>query len=271
VEGDPAQLTQVILNLVTNAGDACSNGAGSRVGIRLDRRPGREGVSGAVHLRVEDDGVGMNAEVRSRIFDPFYTTKLTGRGLGLSSTLGIVRAHGGSISVRSAPGRGSAFSLVLPALVLNEQEPAATLPPPSGEPPQGAAASPARGSRILVVDDEAPVRRLAVSALTRAGHDAEGVESGEVALARIAAGRLPDLILLDIAMPGMSGIEVLGELRSEHPHLPVLLSSGYAGREASGVADPAVDFLPKPYRLSQLTAAVEALLERVGARATAVG
>jgi len=261
IKADPAQLRQVVMNLIINASDSLEGDPGTlevRVrGITAGRELLRRGFVGQdlpageyVALEVSDTGCGMDSETLSRIFDPFFTTKFTGRGLGLASSLGIVRAHHGAILVDSKPRRGTSFQLLFPALEETARpepiEPGAASGPAVPPPP------PQTGERgcILVVDDEPAVRRLAVSALERVGFSSILAEDGEEG-ARIFMERQGeiDAVLLDLTMPGMDGREALEEIRALDPGIPVVLSSGFSEDVALNgtVHGTSVRFLRKPY------------------------
>jgi signal transduction histidine kinase len=267
VEGDPTQLRQVVLNLVTNASEALGEGGGT-IAVRTrnlgaDRRLldelelGADGAGDAyVVLEVEDDGCGMDAETRARLFDPFFTTKLLGRGLGLAATLGIVRNHGGGIAIRSAPGEGSTFTVVLPA--------AAAAPAPSAAPGAGGLVTAAADAHVLVVDDEELACATATVMLEVGGMNVTTARSGEEALRLIDAAAAPfDVVLLDLTMPGLGGAETLRRLAAGGLGIPVVLTSGYSETEVTdltGVAGYA-GFLHKPYTHEQLLERISGALE----------
>jgi two-component system, cell cycle sensor histidine kinase and response regulator CckA len=265
VSADPAQLSQVLLNLLTNAAEAVGE-TGGRVmlsaasGTTPPARLGNDGQEGArsdgpddatewIRVTVADTGPGIPDSVRERIFDPFFSTKSSGRGLGLSAVRGIVRSLGGVLTLHSVVGEGTRFDMHLRAAT-----PAA---PPSGEPASDVRAA-VRGT-VLVVDDEASIRHVAHRVLSRLGLDVIEAEDGETGVARFRtlAPRL-GAVLLDLTMPGMSGIEVLAEIRRSHPDLPVIIASGYDHEDALREIgqDAQVTFLQKPYSTSQLRAAV---------------
>jgi CheY-like chemotaxis protein len=203
----------------------------------------------------------MSQEVRSRIFEPFFTTKFTGRGLGLSAVLGIVKAHNGGITLRTSPGSGTAITLILPA--------AEAAPPPEA-PRLGQSF---RGSgTVLVVDDEETVREVARRALRHHGYDVLLAENGAEGIRVFLEHPEVVAILLDVAMPVMSGDQAAPELRKLNPAIPIILSSGYPERDArrrfSDVG--ATGFLEKPYKAAALVEALNASLSssRVSDRRT---
>lgn len=260
--GDATQLRQVIMNLITNASDALQSRNGTitvrtRRHDRLHLEPdalhfGAEAVRSAeaVCLEVIDSGIGMTRATAERIFDPFFSTKFTGRGLGLAATLGIVRGHQGAISVESTPGRGTRFVL---------QFPVTTARTAAESPPAAAVAERHRG-QVLVVDDDSVVRSVATALLARRGFEVLSDASGQAALDRLSA---PEsrvrFVLLDLTMPGLTGIEVLQRLRASEreagrPPITVFLMSGYSEQEVtSGAGDLAVaGFLQKPFTIADV-------------------
>ena len=255
--GDRAQLQQAIMNLVTNAADAIGPRRGF-IHLRLRAEglteetlrtwPHRPAAPGPhLLLSVSDDGEGMDASVQARIFDPFFSTKEQGRGLGLSALLGILRAHQAGLHLRSAPGEGSTFTLAFPA-----SDRTAKAPLPSQAVPDRF-----RGL-ALVVDDEASVRESAEAMLAALGLEVEVAAGGAegLALARQLGDRLA-FVLLDLTMPPPDGREVYATLRAQWPTLPILLSSGYADLSPGALGkDPHLGFLAKPYTLAQLRAAL---------------
>jgi len=263
---DRAQLQQVLLNLVVNAADATKERGGTvRVayGVRALDAPAASELEPATprpaldyaFVRVADDGCGMDAATLAHVFDPFFSTKGAGRGLGLAAALGIARSHGGGFAVESEPGRGTVFTLFLPR---TEQRPAAAVGP-------GAIARAAGRETVLVVDDDEDVRHVAARALGAAGYRAVEAGGGREAVEALRAAPDVRLAVVDMTMPGMDGEETLQALRALRPDLPVLLASGYDVHEAAARLTrlPGVAFLAKPYRASEIAYRVRALLDDV--------
>jgi signal transduction histidine kinase/ActR/RegA family two-component response regulator len=236
VLGDATQLQQVLMNLGTNAWHALPQAGGHiEMGLASVARPptdlpawaelaaSPEVVAGWAHLWVRDDGCGMDAATRLRIFDPFFTTKPVGQGtgLGLSVVHGIVRGHGGVLSVQTAPGAGSCFSVYLP-LSAEAGQVCAVPPPALGE---------GRGRAVLVVDDDEVMVLMVTRLLERAGWVATGSLSAADALAQLHSGLRCDVVVTDYNMPEASGLELTTQLRRQWPTLPVVLSSGYLSDE----------------------------------------
>ncbi len=208
---------------------------------------------------VSDTGQGMPPEVQARIFEPFFTTKPLGQGtgLGLSTVYGIAKSHGGHVACQSTPGVGTRFTIHWP--VPPEAQTLAT-PPPAADPL-------ARGGNetLLLVDDEDDVLDLAGEALQAQGYLVLAARSGEEALELLARRATPpDLVILDLGMPGMGGWQCLARLREILPGLPVVVASGYAenGQRQRLWAEGAREFLPKPYRLVELLALVRRILDQ---------
>jgi PAS domain S-box-containing protein len=255
VRMDEVQLQQVIASLVTNAAEAVE-GTPGHITLRTRRTSlGPEQAGGmvpglslrpgpAVDLEVADEGCGMAPEVLGRIFDPFFTTKFAGRGLGLSAVLGILRAHGASLRVESRPGLGSRFQVFLPQ---HEGEVAPRAP--EGMVPH------AHPTTVLFADDEPMLRDLAEEALEADGHLVLLAPDGEAALALFAAHRHSiGVVVLDMTMPRLGGMEAYQRIRALDAEMPVILSSGFPERDFPGTEGTA--FLPKPYRLQDLRSLV---------------
>jgi len=245
---DIAQMRQVLLNLVANASDAIRERSGvirilisermfdqddlDRMYVSNDLQPGR-----LVILEVSDTGCGIEPETLGRIFDPFYTTKFTGRGLGLAAVLGIVRGHGGGIDVRSVGRRGSSFFVVLPRAEGADEGQSGSLPEK-------------KKRLILVIDDEETVLDVSRAYLEQAGFTVVTAEDGRRGLEVFKEQEAAvDCIILDFTMPGMDGREVLIEIHKIRSDMPVILSSGYDEDEVVGrIGGEAVSgFIQKPY------------------------
>ncbi|MFN8588399.1 MAG: MASE1 domain-containing protein [Candidatus Eisenbacteria bacterium] len=259
VMADATQLEQVLMNLVVNARDAMP--LGGRLEITTHRVARANGVGEVLRLCVNDNGTGMDAETRERIFEPFFTTKAPGQGtgLGLSTVLGIVRQAGGVITVESAQGRGTSFRVDLPV----HAAPAAVAPE------EAAPADPGGNEALLVVEDDALVRDYVLACLEQAGYRVQSAESGMRALELLATlDEQPALLVTDVTMPGMSGIELARRLRERHPGLPVLFMTGYVRTfDPDGeAADFAGQALAKPFTRTELLQRVRDALDPVGVR-----
>ncbi len=264
VKVDPAQLGQVVMNLALNARDAMPDGGRLRIGTghRLVLRPEGEGRAALppgryAVLEVADSGQGMPPEVMARIFDPFFSTKgSAGTGLGLATVQGIVAQSGGHITVESTPGQGTCFRIYLPR---HEGEMPAEPPlaAPAAAPLPSVVAPAAAGRPLLLVEDEAPLRRLAERALTRAGHAVIVAEDAEDALEQMAGADQPAALVSDVSMPGLDGLALARTLRQRWPALPVLLLSGYAASTiGTDLESEGIVFVAKPYAPADLLAAV---------------
>jgi CheY-like chemotaxis protein len=237
------------MNLAVNARDAMPGGG------KLVLETAHEGS--CVVLKVQDDGVGMSEETQAHAFEPFFTTKEEGKGsgLGLSTVYGIVTQTGGTIRVDSAPGRGSTFTVTLPAATAEGDRSPSEDAPRRGSPGSGT---------ILLVEDEAGVRALATRVLERGGYRVVAVGSAREALL-VAEGSTPlDLVVTDVVMPGgMSGVQMGERLSRTRPGLPVLYISGYSddGRLRSPDGE-GLHFLGKPFQPHELLDRVTSLLRR---------
>ncbi|MFT3922074.1 MAG: ATP-binding protein [Myxococcales bacterium] len=269
VAGDHAQLGQVLVNLVVNAAEAI--GADVPGVIRVSAR--REyldsnltaslsvrslrGAADFLCLEVSDDGPGMDEATRERIFDPFFSTKgKRGRGLGLASVIGIVRAHQGALQVDSVLHEGTRMRVWLP--LAQERARIKSL-----RPARVHASRAASGHRVLVVDDESVVREIAVAVLEARGFTVLSAADGTAAIEVAQSAGSVDLVLLDMTMPGPSVDEVHRALRSALPGVRVLLTSGYSEPVVLGklLEEPGTSFLQKPFSASTLVEQVHALLK----------
>jgi signal transduction histidine kinase len=271
LKGDPTQVSQVLINLVTNSSDAIEargTSAEGRIGVRTLAVPaastgGAPGGNGGplamtVVLEVNDNGCGMDEATRARMFDPFFSTKGAGRGLGLAAVLGVARSHCGELNVDSRPGVGTVVRLEIPAP--HRSAGTARLPAAVG-------ARPAllEGASVLIVDDEARIREVISRALLAHGLRVLTARSGEEAIEICASQpRSVSVVLLDVTMPGIGGVAALQELRKLDPMLPIVMMSGYGADGAFPQAGNAnARFLQKPFAIDEL---LEVLQSSVAAR-----
>jgi len=265
IEADPGQIQQIVMNLITNASEAMGDSPGEislDTGVvdcddaylrqsALDEKPpaGR-----FTFLEVSDTGCGMDETTRECLFDPFFSTKATGRGLGMSSVLGIVRGHNGAIMVRSAAGKGTTIRVLFPAR--------------SGEKEAHAPSSPEAGvtgtsGSILIVDDDESVRGACGEFVETLGFQPMTAADGEEAFSLFSRhGDDIVCVLLDLSMPRMNGVDTSRELRRLRPDIKIILTSGYSEQEATrrfsgeGIAC----FIQKPYHLHELKACLDRVL-----------
>jgi two-component system cell cycle sensor histidine kinase/response regulator CckA len=262
IRADRSQIEQVIMNLAINARDAIQGSGQVTLTTRNVPFEDRAEMNGldlpsgpAVLFQMTDTGVGMTEETALRIFEPFFTTKGLdkGTGLGLSTVYGIVKQSGGDVAVESEVGKGTTFRIYLPI----RPELNAALAPVRTE--QG----PERGwETVLLVEDESTVRYLAKRLLERAGYSVIPAAHGAEALALCEQHEGPiHLIVTDIVMPEMGGLELVERLRESYPDLRVILMSGYSEEDELDLAEVPVAFLQKPFSYKELTAEVRRMLD----------
>lgn len=269
VEADRSQLQQVIMNLILNGAEAIETAVSGHVWVTTSQYTlssadihfwhwtgTRLPISNYVCLTVRDSGQGMTPSVRSRIFDPFFTTKEKGQGLGLASVLGIVRDHRGGLHVESVPGNGTIFQILLPVSLRSET----AVPPTTQSPAIGSF-----GQLVLVIDDEAPVREAVTDIMALYGIEVITAENGQQGIS-LFRQRLSEiqLVLLDMSMPGLNGVETLAQLRQIDANVPVILSSGYSQQQIAQevTVNGRTGFLPKPYDMNTLVNKVWQYLPR---------
>lgn len=267
---DPSQIRQIVMNLVINASEALGESGGI---VNLSTGSGyfKKGELSAIWtgeypdeglyawVTVRDSGCGMNEETLTHLFDPFFTTKFTGRGLGLSAILGIVRGHKGTISVKSSPGAGSAFTVFFPAGNTDEE--------PQADDDEKVNST-FTGSFAMVVDDEEGVRNVARSMLQLSGFNVITSCDGLDALEKLSAitsetSKNPDIILLDLTMPHMDGSETFRKIIELSPESRIILMSGYSEYDVSKkFADAGIaGFLQKPFQLQDLRKKISEVLK----------
>jgi signal transduction histidine kinase/CheY-like chemotaxis protein len=251
VRGEPGQLRQVLLNLVNNARDALAGRAGHiRVRAEATHVDGNSHTDDVltptagshVLLEIFDDGPGVDGEARQRMFEPFFSTKDSGHGLGLAAVLGIVRAHGGGIRVVSSPGAGTKMQILWPAAVTA---------------PIAAVTAPPASQTILVIDDEDLVRDVVARMVEELGYATVTARDGRDGLAMLEQHAV-DAVLVDLSLPHMSGMDVIAAMRARRPDLPLIVCSGYDRDSRGPIAADA--YLPKPFRIESLQRTLAKLL-----------
>ncbi len=257
LEADPSQLGQVVMNLITNASEALSGNEGTvRVTGRLstlnDAEAKSQFPSGSlpagsyVLFSVTDTGCGMDEETQNKIFDPFYTTKFAGRGLGLASVLGIVQGHGGSIAVDSALGKGSTFVVALPHLDLTST---------GADTEAEASAGELSCLTVLIAEDEPSVARIVKRIMEHLGQKVIAAGNGQEAVDHFyKQGAQIDVVMLDLSMPIMDGKEAMQEIRALNAEVPIVICSGFPAEDiARGFGSDQPDhYLQKPFVAEQL-------------------
>jgi PAS domain S-box-containing protein len=278
VNADATQIRQIVMNLITNASDALGDSGGSitlhtgvlradevndvRFGVSVDgEEPPPSPQAPYVYLEVSDTGAGMTPDTLHRIFDPFFSTKFAGRGLGLAAVMGIVRTHKGLIRIRSEPGRGTSFRILFPA----DPDTVGEIEESSPE------RSDWRGTgTILIIEDEEGVREVAERILSSIGFTTltavdgrDGLEQMERTADRITA------VLLDLSMPRLGGAETFRRLRVVYPGLPIIMMSGYTEESVAAefleAGSGPTAFLQKPFLAEDLVVALRRVLEETPA------
>jgi two-component system, cell cycle sensor histidine kinase and response regulator CckA len=271
VMADSGHLDQILVNLVVNARDAMPDGGTVTIetgNVTFDEPYAVEHFDVTagpyVLLAVTDTGVGMDHETRQHIFEPFFTTKQLGKGtgLGLATIYGIVRQAGGHIWLYSEPGRGSSFKLYFPRVDA-----------PADAAPHPAVSMAIEGGMVMVVEDEPAVRNMVAQLLERAGYEVIAVADGLEAITRAASERPIDVLVTDVVMPNMSGIDLAEQMMDRYPLLGVILLSGYTAESLNieRVIGRGAIFVPKPITSQRLIQAVHqaaAIARAATARAT---
>jgi len=271
INADHSQILQAIINLLINSSEAVGAGPGIitvSTGVQkfdektlrhsvLEYKP-KEGLF--VWVEVTDTGCGMDKKTQQKLFDPFFSTKFTGRGLGMPATLGIVRAHGGAVTVKSKPGRGASIRLLFPA------KHTVTGSFPAAAKPAEHAADKAYGNTILVADDNEAVRDLCLAFIERQGLKTMGAADGAEAL-RLFKENMDSisLVILNMRMPKMDGLQVFTEIRKLRGDVPVLVSSGSSEAKImmSFHEEKPDGFIQKPFLMKELLGRINQLLKTV--------
>lgn len=267
IQADPAQITQIVMNLITNASEAVGEQKGEiriETGVTpIDTLNRSQLVLGSdltapeyVYIEVKDNGTGMTPATQARIFDPFFTTKFAGRGLGLAAVLGIVRNHQGALEIESGPKLGTRFRVLFPASTGELDAP--PIAPLAGSGWQG------NGS-VLIVDDDEGVVDLMRETLRRAGLEVFAAADGQEGIATFSEhAEKIDLVLLDRTMPSTSGEDACAAMREIQPDVQIVLVSGYSEERAAEHFDgpPLAGFLQKPFLPESLIERVRAVLEK---------
>ncbi|MFM0340912.1 ATP-binding protein [Paraburkholderia fungorum] len=263
-EADANQLELAILNLAINARDAMTGGGQLGIHVKECSAPDQTLADGRyVVVEVADTGSGVPPDVVSRVFDPFFTTKPVGKGtgLGLSQVYGIARQAGGTARLFSEEGVGTTVEIWLPL-----REPVATQTEAASDVEQNAVGV----KRVLVVEDDSEVRAMLVECLRMLGYTVTEAADGPTGLNRLKDDN-PDLLMVDFAMPGMNGIDVIAEARKMREDLPVILATGYADVDISGLAVKRCTILRKPFQLDDLARTVRLGLGEARSDAAASG
>jgi len=258
---DPTQLEVAVLNLAINARDAMPDGGTLTFTTRPVQISGESDVEDGdyIELCISDTGTGMPPEVVERAFEPFFTTKEVGKGtgLGLSMVYGMARQSGGAARIESAPGKGTSVNLLFRKADEAVSEAAAGIEEPVG------ATVPLAPISVLVIDDDPDVRGFIVASLEEQGYRVREASDGREGLKALER-EIPDLVVLDFIMPGLSGADVARQIRSRHPQQPILFVSGYSETEAVKRTAPEAPLLAKPFRADALHKAVRGALTPAG-------
>ncbi len=275
IYADEGQIQQVVMNLITNASEAIGEAEGAiaiKTGVthctaqdlarsQLEEKPE---PGDFIFLEIRDTGCGMDKETIKRAFDPFFSTKFTGRGLGMSAVLGIMQAHKGALEIESAPGEGARIRVLFPVAEPPEDLPMAEAYEPETPEPSKKKGLDKWSGTFLVVDDEAPLRELGQKVLNRFGFDTivacdgqEAVEIFEEKADEIVA------VLLDLTMPRMDGVAAFQAMREIRPDVKVILCSGFSENEAMQrfPGQKLAGYVHKPYRITTLRSEIEKIMK----------
>lgn len=267
ITGDDSQIRQVVMNLIINAAEAIGDTEGE-IDVKLTTSEIKEQQTEKDHLgfiipagryicfEVTDNGCGMDEEIIRKIFEPFYTTKFTGRGLGMSAVLGIIKAHNGALQLKSQPGEGTTFKVYLPFQLSKSETEKAQLK---------AVFAPWQGSgTILLAEDEVQVKSIAIAQLQALGFKVLDAANGKEALELYQQNTSEiSLVITDMGMPVMNGYELFYKLKQINPQLPIIISSGF-GEADIGSKIPREEMaglINKPYNFNQLQDMLKGVVE----------
>jgi two-component system, cell cycle sensor histidine kinase and response regulator CckA len=263
IVADPGQLEQILMNLVINARDAMQNGGSLIIETKTitleqnDVEPDtRFDAENCICLKISDTGTGIAPDILPHIFEPFFTTKESGKGtgLGLSTVYGIVKQSGGNIKVKSQPGEGTEFCILLPVSSGKTARKSKIVKPIGRS---------SGNEHILVVEDEESLRKLAYTLLSKLGYKVSTASNGEEAIFLVEEKKIqPDLIITDVIMPGINGILLANRLHHKFPELKVLYMSGYSDHVTlqRDIIEPGLPFIQKPFNINLLAETIRQLL-----------
>jgi CheY-like chemotaxis protein len=253
---DANQVELAILNLVINGRDAMASGGVLKISSRTAQSADGSVEGDYVVVSVADQGVGIPAAMLDKVFEPFFTTKPIGKGtgLGLSQVYGIAQQSGGRARIESVEGQGATVEIWLPLTQAPREQDVGAAPAPAE---QGGARA-----RVLLVEDDEGVRRFIVESLEMLGYAVVAAAHGREGLERLEDA-MPELMIIDYAMPGLNGVEVAAAARARAPSLPIILATGYADMEAVHKLFDAAHILRKPFQINDLDVAVRRALAEV--------
>ena len=275
---DPIQLQQAVISLLTNAMESFGSGDGeiyvssyyrvfSSAALRRSAVEGELPAGRYVCLSIRDTGSGMDEHTLARVFEPFFSTRFTGRGLGMSAVLGILRGHHGAILLDSTPGQGTSVCVILPQATTEQL---ATRPVNDGiQQATSSTATPEETTlpthTLLVVEDEDYLRETCQEIFAEFGYTVHTAANGEEALRKVAEhGAGIHCVLLDLTMPGMSGLETFQAIRRMQPDLPIIVTSGHDADDVAHQFPPGTiaQYFQKPYSMSELRGVVQSVIMR---------
>ena len=253
----PNRFEQIVMNLIVNARDAIHEGrSGGSISVTLKSSTANDLIA----LTITDDGIGIPQDKLDRIFDPFYTTKISGSGIGLNTVKMLVEGCGGSIAVSSEPGIQTSFAIHFPT---HDKQTANPSPQQRGQ-----AHLRLDGVNVLLVEDQPHLRSLLTRGLERVGATVRAISHGEEAT-RYALEEMPDILVSDVVMPLRSGPELVRWVRDHAPSLPVVLFSGYSGSEVVRMEELGhVEFLDKPFSIDTLISTIHHALSNIDSGST---